>query len=79
MPTITLSVVAGQTVTRNRTISGAHLTRMVAACKQIFGPQMTDEEAILAWADNLLLITRHQVRQAEDTAAIAAQTDIVLS
>lgn len=83
MPTITISVTAGQTVGRTKTISGAHLTRMLNAYRTLLGPELTDEEVILAWADGLLAGTRANVRSVENEvaarAAQEAQTDIVLS
>lgn len=83
MPTITISVMAGQTVGRTKTISGAHLTRMLNAYRTLLGPELTDEEVILAWADGLLAGTKANVRSVENQIAsknaFDLQTDIDLN
>ncbi len=91
MATITMQINTGQgTVTRNRTVSGAHLVRMLTAYKGLLGqvpvdPQlpdgakrdMTDEECILAWADGTLAGTKANVlRWERDQAAVTASNAI---
>lgn len=93
MATMTIQVNTGQgTVTRNRTVSGAHLLRFIAAYKTLLGQvsdgagglrDMTDEETILAWADGLLAGTKANVLRVEKDAAATtaanAQTEITLT
>jgi hypothetical protein len=93
MATITMQINTGQgTVTRNRTVSGPHLVRMLTAYKGLLGQvsdgaggfrDMTDEECILAWADGLMAGTKANVlRWERDQAAITAEsgiTEIILT
>lgn len=90
MATITIQINTGQgTVTRSKTVSGAHLTRMLAAYKALLGKvqdspgppptfrDMTDEECILAWADGIFAGTKANVlRQEKDVAAVAASNGV---
>jgi hypothetical protein len=78
--TITIQVSTGTgNVTRTRTVSGAHLTRMIAAYKGILGPNLTDEESLLAWADKVLSDTKADVLHYERNATAAGVSEITLT
>jgi hypothetical protein len=87
MATITMSINTGQgTVTRNRTVTGPHLVRMLTAYKGLLGQvsdgvggfrDMTDEECILAWADGTLAGTKANVLRWERDQAAATASNAV--
>ena len=73
MATISISFVAGQTTTVTKTVSGAHLTRMLAAFRAHFGiPAATDEQVAQAVAENIFAGLKACVRNIETNAAVAA-------
>ncbi len=94
MATITMQINTGQgTVTRNRTVSGAHLVRMLTAYKGLLGQvpsgpadpetgivpmrDMTDEECILAWADGLMAGTKANVLRWERDQAAVTASNAI--
>lgn len=86
MPTMTITIVAGaNTYTRQKTITGPHLTRWVAAKRvelNMTGSQ-TDSEVAVAWADKVFADERASVltreRQAAQDTANAGVTPIDLT
>lgn len=84
MATITIEVVAGQTATHSKTVSGAHLARLLAAERTLRNmPSATDAQTIQAVADSFFAFLRARVRHAEEAAALAtasaAVTEIALT
>jgi hypothetical protein len=74
MATITIEITAGGTTAgRTKTVSGPHLTRMLAAYRAFFeNPGMTDEEVIHAWADSLLNHSKRLILRTEQSVASQA-------
>lgn len=81
MPTMTISVVAGaQTTTRNKTISGPHLTRWIAAKRielNLTDPGVADADVVLAWADRIFAQERESVLTREKQSASDTATGAV--
>ncbi len=79
MATVTIQITnAGNTVGRVKTISGGDLVRLVAAYK-VNAPPMTDDQAVLAWADALLADTKQTVKQIERAVAVGGVSDIAIT
>lgn len=80
MATVTISVDAGGAgnMARQKTVSGAHLTRFVAACRKRFntGPGPTDAEVLETWADYVFAEGRAITRGVEMSDATLTVTDI---
>lgn len=79
MATVTIEVVAGvDTMTRQRTVTGAHLVRFVDALRRMnsYAPEVTDLEVLEFWADSVFRDAKEITRNQEQTAASAAVTDI---
>lgn len=86
MATITISVNTGQgTMTRAKTVTGAHLVRAIAAMRVFLNrpAQDTDTQVLEAWADSVFQRTKERVRDVElvvaEAASKASVTDIELT
>lgn len=83
MATATIQIDAGAagTMTRQRTITGAHLTRFIAAVRVAYNVpvEKTDIEALEMWADFVFDQAKRTTKGVEQSVATAGVTDIVLS
>lgn len=79
MATISIEVVAGaQTFTHTRTVSAAHLTRLVSAYRALLNmPSATDEEVVQAWAQGIFSGTVANVKRSEKDVAAASASDAI--
>lgn len=71
MATITIQVNTGVgTVTRTKTVTGAHLLRLIAVYKVLLNlPSATDDQVLTAWADYVFADVRLRVLEAEQSTA----------
>jgi len=84
MATISLSFVAGQTVTHTKTVTSQHLVRLLAAERGLRSiPEATDAEVIQYVADEFFQHLKSRVKQHENRvasqAAEAGVTEIALT
>lgn len=76
MATIKIEIVAGGvTHTKTKTVSAAHLLRLVAFWKGQYGTNLTDPQAFDAWTDSLLTMFRDQVRRYEQGISVTSDID----
>lgn len=81
MATVTIQITAsGNTVGRTKTVSGAHLIRLLAAMRTLTGNSgLSDDDAVLAWADWAVARTREMVKGIEGSTAASSVTEIDLT
>ena len=79
MATISLSFVAGQTVTNTKTVTGPHLVRLLAAERGLrVIPEATDAQVIQYIADEFFQHLKSRVKEYENhIAALAAVAGVI--